>query len=479
MYYATKTHVVTYVTEDGRNMEFDLYKQHTLSKKFDIVFGPVNLILEKHKDFKLEYDEYLYLLFNPTPENLKEVVIRTPDIFKKISDLAEEENLLIFDYEAPPSSKKDVFRLHINREEYKTIMMASIRSRFVCAPITQYRQTGEHIHIRRFLMEYTCMEMTKAGTTFKLNQIIESTVMQTSMQALDNRSKLWNVLINSQAKDPYIVGTEERNGIFYKGLPTIQPGRDPIKWLVSMVRTSVKFMMQDKMDRINISVSVPIDSSISGGMDILKMFVYEEVTTNRQLVKLYGKLDPDFVSELSTQYVYPVSHFLAVPFTSLVFDIDNLNTARMSNTVLLNLFTHEFMKDAEKGWSIFDYLLTYARPRRRGLNAKTDMDSFTNRELSVMVRDTSRLLGFEKTSTYTLKQIESVGKTLKEFFDYEYIGEKGKIDVNPKVFVGEYLAYIHGLSIGKYSEQVTAAKDYIRTQDTMKKFKGEDGEFNE
>jgi hypothetical protein len=484
MYYPTSTHVVTYTTHDGKNFEFDLYRQHTLCKKFDLVFKPVNDMLMKDQNFEVMYDKFIELLISPE-ENKQEIIVMTPKIFDYAIKLADSMNYLCYSYEAPPS-KKGILKLHITEPEYRYIMMASVKSRLVCAPITHYRENCSHIYFRRFLMEHVCMEMTKHKTTFKLNHIIESTVMQTSMNALDGRSRLWNVLTNSQAKDPYVVSTSERNNIFYKGLPTIEFGRDPIKWLVSMTRTSVRFLMQDKIDQINIAVSVPIECAYDAGNDLLKMFVYEEITTNRQLVKLYGKLPPAFVNELSKQYVYPVSHFLAIPFVSMVFDLPNLNAAQMSNTVLLNLFTHEFMSGAEMGWSIFKYLLSYAVPRKKQdatnrlfENKATDIDNFIRREMNYVVKNSIKLLGFDKTSTYTSKQIESVGKCLKEFFDYDYIGPECKLDINPKIFVGEYMAYLHGLSIGKYDGQIAEAKEYIRKIEDQKEPEDVDLEIKE
>ena len=237
-------------------------------KKFDLVFSQVNAMLDIDIDLNIMYDELLTLLSEETEElDFTRIQQIFPLIIEKVDQHAVELDYLQFSYTAP--RKISEYRLHIDKNGYKEIMVASIRSKFICAPVTVIRE--KHVNVIRYLYTYICREMIESGTQFKLERIIDSIVLSTSARGLDSKSQLWTFFSTAKGIDPQNLALRERNAILYKGLPTIATGLNPVNWFVAMARTSINFQMKDKINEVHIAFNAPIESCYENSADMLKV----------------------------------------------------------------------------------------------------------------------------------------------------------------------------------------------------------------
>lgn len=449
---------------DGSIITFNLYKQHTLIKKFELVFDQVNNILSKDTDLHILYDEFLTILSSEVIDFSKIQELIVP-IMEKVDKYAEELNYLKYSYTAP--KKISEYKLHIDKIGYHQIMMASVRCKFVCAPITNIRD--EAINVVRYIYNYICREIIQSGTQFKIERIIDSIVLSTSARGLDSKSQLWTFFSTAKGLDPQNLALKERNAIFYKGLPTIANGLDPIKWFVSMARTSTNFQMKDRINEIHIAFNAPIESCYENSADMLKVFVYEEVTSNRKLMKLFKEFP--FALRLVKEYVYPITNWITAPFVSEVFNVANLNITHLINILLLNIFAYKFLKkscDNNTSMQLFN-LLTYRAAIRSNqsmkyiLPTKNGLQYFTTRTLTNLIRNKMVELEFIKQTIYTNQQLEEMFKfALKSLLSYDYYNHDDvKVTIDPILLTTEYIMYIYNLLTGKYVDIIKEARQYL------------------
>ena len=143
MYSKNTTHFLDYKKHNGETIIFNLSVQHTIIKKFDLIFNQVNKILEMDEDFYKHYDEFLTIIYDYVEndesaidfEKIKELL---PLLCNKIDYYAEQLNYWEFSYVAP--KKISEYKLHIDANGYLEIMKASVRSKFLCVPITILRE---------------------------------------------------------------------------------------------------------------------------------------------------------------------------------------------------------------------------------------------------------------------------------------------------------------------------------------------------
>lgn len=453
--------------DDGREINFDVYKQATISTKFDLIFDQVNTMLEKSPELKTLYDNFIDEFDKEPTINIARKYI--PDIFKIVDELGNTLGYHEFTY-TPPTYKNDL-KTHINESDYGYIMMSSLRSKFICAQCTFLRE--HHMNVVKYIYGEVMKELYTNGILFKLEKVVDSTVIYASSSGMDHKSQLWVVFSSGKGIDPQNIALRERNNVFYKGFPTIAPGKDPIKWLISIVRTSIKFLMKDKITQVNIAVNNPVETVDSSNNKLLKMFIYENVISNRKLFKLVAEMP--FSSVLMSEYVLPITHTITTPFISIVFDTPNLNINRLPNLILLNLLTYKFMGTAEVDWKIFELLTCKAVPKIKSYKGNEDpfidvYDDYIRTDLAHKVKKQIKQLNFDKYSTYTSKQLEDVFKdTIKQIYHYDYIDYKGdKLSIHPEIIANEYISYIFNLSVGKYKNQIEGAKRYIMaTEDAI------------
>lgn len=455
------TRDVYYQFDDGTEIQYDVYKQSTLATKFELIFDQVNIMIQKSSELKDIYEKFIREFHENRTINVAQKYL--PTIFAIVDTLGEELGYHKYDY-TPPTYKNDL-KLHINENEYYLIMLASLRSKFICAQTTVMRE--ENMNVVKYIYSEVMKEMYDSGTIFKIEKVVDSTVMFASSNGLDHKSQLWVVFSAGKGIDPQNIALRERNNVFYKGFPTIIPGRDPIKWIISIVRTSIKYLMKDKITQVNIAVNNPIETMDSSNNKLLQMFVYETVISNRQLFKLVGEMP--FASTLMSEYVLPITQVISTPFVSLVFDMPNLNVTRLPNLVLLNLFTYKFMQNTEADWSLFNLLTCKATPKNFDLDDDNVSDTyydFIRKSLTTAIKRQIRNLEFENHSTYTAKQLENVFKeSIKQLFKYDYTDYQGKKFLpHPEDIVTEYITYIYNLSIGMYKKQIEEAKQYIMSE---------------
>ena len=466
-YMHNSSHLLDYQKLDGTILTFNLSILHTLIKKFNLIFDQVNKLLDENSEFQILYDELLTILSNENDIDFERVKELLPVIMDIVDKFAEENKYWEFSYTAP--KKLSEYKLHIDKNGYLEIMKASVRAKFICVPTTTLRK--EHMNIVRYIYNYICREMIESGVQFKLERIIDSIVLTTSAKGLDNKSQLWVFFTTAKGIDPQNLALRERSAIFYKGLPTIATGLNPINWFVSMARTSINFQMKDKINEIHIAFNAPIESCYENSADMLKVFVYEEVTSNRKLMKLFKEFP--FALNMVKEYVYPITNWITAPFVSEVFNVANLNITHLINILLLNIFAYKFLRNEEMGWTLFN-MLTY----RAALKNPDDNDKylipptskynpnqyFTTRTLTNFIKMKLEELEFIKYTIYTEKQLEELFKSaIKSLISYDYFDYNNtKIIIDPINLTMEYIKYIFNLLTGKYDDSINEARNYLR-----------------
>lgn len=467
-YSQNKQHLIVYQKFDGTEITFQLSLQHTIVRKFNLIFKQVNAILEADDDLHILYDEFIMLMNDVDNINFSRIKEIMPPMFEKIDMLAEKFNYWQFSYNAP--KKISEYKLHIDKNGYLEIMKASVRSKFICVPITLFKY--EHMSLTRYIYNYICREMIESGTQFKLERIIDSIVLSTSANGLDNKSQLWIFFTTAKGIDPQNLALRERNAILYKGLPTMATGLNPVNWFVAMARTSIKFQMKDKINEIHIAFDAPIESCYENSADMLKVFIYEEITSNRKLMKLFKEFP--FALKLAKEYVYPITNWITAPFISNVFNISNLNITHLINILLLNIFAYKFLRKEEPSWKLFD-MLTYRAVIRinDGSSMKYPLVSnnndvvekyFTTRTLTTTIKSIISELEFIKYTIYTTDQLEELFKTaIKSLLLYDYYDHNNiKITIDPILLTNEYIKYIYNLLTHKYDDAIDNARKYFK-----------------
>ena len=471
-----KSHFLEYQKLDGSIITFVISMQNTIMKKYSLVFNPINEILDNDEDLNILYDEFVTLMNekdNLDEERIKEIL---PELVERIDKNAEELGYWKFSYTAP--KKISEFKLHIDKDGYLDIMKASVRCKFVAVFIALYRD--KNISLIRYIYSYICKEIINSGVQFKIERIIDSIILSTSARGLDSKSQLWLFFSTSKGIDPQNIALKERNGVFYKGLPTIATGLDPLKWFVSMARTSIRFQMKDKINEANIVFNAPIDSCYENASDMLRIFVYEEVTSNRKLRKLFKEFP--FAIEMSREYVYPITNWIAAPFISQVFNVSNLNVSHLINILLLNIYVYKFLRDQENDWILFK-MLTYKASVRNNEQKMNDgsfkytipsnsvrsrrmigSNIFTSRNLSSLIDTNLELLKFNEKSIYTKEQLFTLFKfAIKNLLSYDYFDYlNNKIVIDPVDFTIQYIGYIYNLITHKYDNTIESARLFLR-----------------
>lgn len=466
MYYkkAGESYKIFYKIDDNTELEYWVSKQSTISSKFELIFDQVNLMLSQNKELKELYDNFVIAL-NKEP-TISTVEIHLPRIFEIVDDMGSK--LGFHDYDYVPPTRKSNIKLHITELEYALIMKASLRSKFICAQVTVLRELN--INIVQYIYSKVMKEMIISGTVLKLERLIDSTVTYVSSNGLDHMSQLWVVFSAGKGIDPHNIALKERNSVFYKGLPTISPGRDPIKWLISIVRTYVKYLMKDKVTTVNIAVNNPIETTPATNIkqyNILENFIYQTVISSRKLLTLIVEMP--FTKGLVSEYVFPITQIISLPFISIVFNLNNIQIGRLSNLVLLNLFTYKFLRDNIKNDSqLFELLVCKAIILPKDPETNNAKSVFIKRKLPRLISQILKNLNFENSSTYTTKQLQQVFRdSLKTLLKYDYINYEDKIiKLNYEKIVEEYIMYIYNLSTHGYDQEIQNAKDYIMHDDT-------------
>ena len=469
-YLPNTSHLMVYQRLDGVELEFNLSLQHTIIKKFDLIFKQVNTILEMDTDFHILYDEFMTIMHNTDDLDFARIQIILPQLITQIDKYAEQLDYWKFSYTAP--RKISEYKLHIDKNGYLEIMKASVRCKFVCVPVTTLRE--EHMSIVRYIYNIICKEMIESDTQFKLERIIDSIVLSTASKGLDNKSNLWMFFGSSKGLDPQNLALRERNSIFYKGLPTIATGLDCVKWFVALSKTSISFQMKDKINEINIAYDSPIESVYENSADMLKVFLYEEVTSNRKLMKLLKEFP--FAIKMAKEYVYPITNWITAPFISKVFHISNLNISHLINIMLLNIFAYKFLRNEEKEWQLFD-LLTY----RTAIKSEKELNSnkyqllnpiskynnsmvITSKTITTMIKTNIQNLKFIEDTIYTSEQLEELFRiAIKTLLSYDYYDHNNiKIPINPIAITNEYTQYIYNMLVGKYEDIIEEARKYFK-----------------
>lgn len=455
---------VYYIKLNGTKVEFDLYHQHTLIKKFDLVFQIVNDLLDEDIDFNLLYDEFITEITRDTID-LNKVNELVTSLIIIIDKKCDERGYYSYSFSAP--KKKSDFKLHIDEAGYLNLMKTSMRGRFFCAPITTLRICN--MDVVRSIYSEICREIIDTGVLFKLERIIDSVVMVSSVKGLDRASLLWTFFSSAKGIDPQNLALRERNNIFYKGLPTVAIGSDPIKWFISMARTSTNFQMKDKITETYIAVDTPLESSYENSIDMLKIFIYEEITSNRKLLKLLREFP--FATGLIREYVYPITKWIALPFISLVFEMTSVDITHLINILLLNIFVYKFLRTSDPSSDLFRLLTYKAKPRIKetsseddAINANDPIALFIFKRLTIAIRSKLNQVKFDKTSIYTTKQIESVcKKALKSILSYNYFDkDDNKIEINPVNITNQYIQYLYDLNTGALADCIAEAKAYLK-----------------
>lgn len=478
MYSKNTTHFLDYKKHDGETLVFNLSVQHTIIKKFDLIFNQVNKILEMDEDFYKHYDEFLTIIYNYVEnddksidfEKIKELL---PLLCDKIDHYAEQLDYWKFSYVAP--KKISEYKLHIDANGYLEIMKASVRSKFFCVPVIILRERDASLI--RYIYNYICREMIESGVQFKLERIIDSIVMGAAAYGMDAKSQLWTFFSTAKGLDPQNLALRERNALMYKALPTIATGLNPINWFVSCSRTSVKFQMKDKINEISISFNAPIESTYENSVDMLKVFIYEEITSNRKFHKLFKEFP--FALNMISDYVFPITNWIAAPFISKVFNVSNLNITHLINILLLNIFTYKFLKDQENNWMLFR-LLTYKASVKNdvltstgnikfpvpktSLYSKSFSNIFTNRTMVNIINEYINKFNTPDNLIYSVDQLrELFKKAIKSLLLYEYYNSEGaKMIIDPIEITYNYVEYIYNLLNGKYDKVIEEARDFLR-----------------
>ena len=244
-----------------------------------------------------------------------------------------------------------------------------------------------------------------------------------------------------------------------------------------MARTSIKFQMKDKINEISISFNAPIESVYENATDMLKVFIYEEVTSNRKLHKLFKEFP--FALNMVSEYVYPITNWIAAPFISKVFNVSNLNINHLINILLLNIFTYKFLKDQEENWQLFELLkykavikndvlsstgnIKYPVPKT-SLYSKTFSSIFTNRIMINIINESINKFNMSENLIYSSDQLQELFKKgIKSLLLYEYYNhENAKIIIDPIAITYQYVEYIYNLLNHKYDKQIEEARIFLR-----------------
>ena len=457
---------INYELENGDILHYNVYTQSTLISRFDLIFNFVNTMLDENKELKEYYEKFLKeMKENKSTETASKYI---PTLFSMIDKDGAIKGYHNFTY-TPPRKKQDA-KGYINEHEYNLIMKSSLRSKFICAVCIELRENND-MSIVKYIYGELLKEMISEGTLSKLERIIESTVNSISSNGFNHRSQLWVVFSSGKGIDPQNIALRERNNVLYKGLATIYPGKDPIKWLVSMVRTSVRYLMKDKITQVNIAVSQNTIESVENSNDkLLKMFIYETVISNRQLYKLIEEMP--FGNKLISEYVTPITYTIAAPFISLVFSMPNLNVNRLSNPALINLLTYKFLKQVEPDWQIINLLKCKAvskRVSRENIENEEEKE-YSKKFISTIIKKVLSKLKFSSYSTYTDKQLEEIFReSIQMLYRYDFIDYMDqKINIHPEILITEYITYVFNLSIGTYNSQIEAAKEFLLDKTLIK-----------
>ena len=113
---------------DGTELEFNLSLQHTIVRKFDLIFKQVNSMLESDPDFHILYDEFMTIMHNMDNLDFARIKELLPILIENIDKYAEEHDYWKFSYTAP--RKISEYKLHIDKNGYLDIMKASVRCKF-------------------------------------------------------------------------------------------------------------------------------------------------------------------------------------------------------------------------------------------------------------------------------------------------------------------------------------------------------------
>ena len=478
-YQKNTTHFIDYVKQDGSLITFNLSVQHTIIKKFDLIFEQVNNILKLDEEFHKKYDEFLMIIYdnieNNIPINFDKIKELLPSLCEKIDKYAEDLGYWKFSYKAP--KKISEYKLHIDMNGYLEIMKASVRSKFFCVATTILRD--HDVSLIRYIYNYICREMIESGVQFKLERIIDSIVLGTSAHGMDAKSQLWIFFSTAKGLDPQNLALRERNAIFYKGLPTIATGLNCVNWFISLARTSIKFQMKEKINQVSIAFNAPLIDSATyeNSVDMLKIFIYEEVTSNRKFHKLFKEFP--FALNMVSEYVYPITQWISSPFISKVFNVSNLNISHLVNLLLLNIFAYKFLNTQEDNWQLFQLLkykcsvkndilsstgnIKYPVPKT-SLYSKTFSSIFTNRTMVNIISESLNKFDSLNNMIYSMQQLQELfKKAIKSLLLYEYYNSDGnKIIIDPIAISYEYVEYINNLMSGKYDSIINNAREFLK-----------------
>jgi len=484
MFTVTGSHDIVYTFADDTTYTYDLQRQHTLVSRFDYVFAPINLILEKHPDIRPRFDSYIRYM----NEGQTDAAIHMIDILHPIvSPIAEGLGFFDYTYSAPPPRQT---LLHIDSAEYRIIMETSFMLKMFGSLLSYFRTTN--MPLVRAVYSRVCDRFVSCGILYKMERIIDSVVMGNAAKGLDMKSMLWVMFATSKGFEPNNVALRERNNILYKGLATLMPGKDPVKYLVSMARTALNFQMKDRIPVVNIATNVPIESVYESTANVLETFVYEEITANRALTQLateYG-----FANRLKNKHVEPITAILAAPFMCMVLDVPMLHLTQTSTQLLLNLLVYRFMSEVEPEWELFTLLRCSCKNRYDSGSGdtgsgctRTDLTSlfistddedgrrfFISKQLATKVRNAVKQTGFADVSIYTSKQLcDCISRVLRKLLSYDFYDHYGNKVVFTKhaALVMEYVEYLYGLITGRYDAQIQCAKQYLRNEVTSNNVK--------
>ena len=142
-YLYNSSQLIDYQKLDGSILTFNVSLQHTLVKKYNHIFNQVNNILDNDINFNILYDEFMSIMYdidNVDFERIKEII---PEIMEMVDKYAEKYDYWKFSYNAP--KKLSEYKLHIDKDGYLQIMKASVRSKFICVPVTAFREKNIQI----------------------------------------------------------------------------------------------------------------------------------------------------------------------------------------------------------------------------------------------------------------------------------------------------------------------------------------------
>lgn len=425
----------------------------SIGNKFDDIYGYVNRAFECNPEFYKLYSEFMEKYFENEQTRFDVFLMYYPGLLNHINQIYE-----LFKLEDQLNVKEDDrFDLNINLYEAKIIMRISFRCRFF---LFCYLSESQELvpGQKKIFNSMIYKEFISTKIVTKLYSIIESIIMCTNPEK--SGKKIWELFSYSQGYSYDSHPLKLLNSIFYKAIPSLQPDKNPIAYIITVARMELEWMLSTHLTYVCIPTSIDILSS----SQYIKNDVLQTEVFYRVIVKnIFNEIADEYkvYKDVFKNNPYTIITNIAQPIVTKILNLP-LKRLPLMNQCLINFYAHKFLSIYDNNIPLIQQVLVSATHVDK---SKIDHNVVLPLELKDLI---SKKITGSRLSNYvvhlnktTLKKIVTIGITNLYKYKFYNVLDKKYIELNWKEFCLEYIDFIFKLTSGAYDDFIMQERKRI------------------